>query len=59
MISFYGSIDRVVIDREGESKVTFAVPLEALEQVAALSQHPETLMRVTVSFTDGIEEARA
>ena len=49
----------MVIDREGESKVTFAVPLEALEQVAALSQHPETLMRVTVSFTDGIEEARA
>lgn len=42
------SIDRVVVDRDGEGKVTFAIPQEHAADLAVLSMMTHTDLQLTI-----------
>ena len=45
---FQGQLWRISQDHEGESRVTFAVPLSELPKVLTLGQHTQQLLTITV-----------
>ena len=48
VVAFQGGLRRVTTDRDGESLVTFEVPLSALDEVAKLQKWPGKLLTVYV-----------
>ena len=51
-ISFMATVWRIATDSEGESKVTFTVPLSDLGQVVQLSGRTQQLLMVRVTTED-------
>lgn len=47
-IVFQGQLWRVAQDHEGESKVTFAIPLMDLQKVLKIGEWTQRLLKVTV-----------
>ena len=47
-VIFQGSLSRLTTDRDGESKVTFEIPLSALESVIQLSKWSGKVLTVYV-----------
>ena len=47
-LTFQGSLYRVHLDHEGESRVTFAIPLSDLKNVLTLGQFTQKLLTVSV-----------
>ena len=49
-IRFHAQLWRISQDHEGESKVTFAIPLSDLEKILRLGEYTQKLLRVTVEI---------
>jgi hypothetical protein len=47
-IAFNAQLWRISQDQDGESRVTFAIPLSDLERVLKLGQYTQKLLMVTV-----------
>ena len=47
-ITFQGQLWRVSQDHEGESRITFAIPLSDLEKILKIGEWTQRLLTVTV-----------
>lgn len=50
-ITFRGQLWRISQDHEGESKVTFAIPLSDLERVLRLGEMTQMLLNIQVKVS--------
>lgn len=51
-IQFHAQLWRISSDNEGESRVTFAIPLSDLEKVLKLGECTQKLLTVTVKVEE-------
>lgn len=54
-IIFIAALHKVQIDREGESRITFTIPMSDRRAVLALSEYTECELRVEVGLGNSIE----
>lgn len=52
-ITFNAQLWRVHVDHEGESRVTFAIPLSDLDKVLKIGEHSQQLLKVKVDIVPG------
>ena len=51
-IHVQGAVANIKVDAEGESKVTFSIPLSHVQEIAKLSLFTQKLLDITVSVSD-------
>jgi hypothetical protein len=47
-MKFHASLDKVVMDKDGECKITLCVPLIDRVEVLKLAEHTEIILKVNV-----------
>lgn len=52
LITFQGQLWRVSQDHEGESRITFAIPLSDLAKVLKIGELTQRLLKVTVTVDE-------
>lgn len=56
-ITFIAALHKVQIDREGEARITFTVPMSDRRAVLALSEYTECELRVEVGLVNASVDA--
>lgn len=51
-IAFNAQLWRISQDNDGESKITFAIPLSDLQKVLKLGEYTQRLLKVTVEVVE-------